>query len=195
MKIIKYFLLFITIGLSSNVLAADTSLKYGVLFGGTSFSVNDPEGDTKDNSSASLFNIALLSPLTGGKRLFIHGYNHTVALDADTVNLGQDVRITGATVSLQFDIFNVIWLGAGLGVTQESYENRFTTDVTGNYVGRSKLNDPNLKDESFVTFPIVLSISKEWQVNKSLSFGAHFTFTKPIGGRTGYVSALAGVYF
>lgn len=195
MKYVNFLVFLVLLNLGNSAIAAETDLKYGIFFGATNMAVDDPEGDTNPETSTSNFNIAIMSPLTGGKRLFVHGYNYYAKLEADTVNLGQEVTITGATVSLQFDVMSFFWVGAGVGITKESYTNRHTTDVTGEFLVRSVDTEPNLADEDFTTYPLVFSLSKEWEINRALSFGAHVTYTYPLQSRAKYLTVLLGVYF
>ena len=152
------------------------SLRYGLMFGGQSFKLDDPDGDTESVTAPSLVNVLLVSDLTRDKRLFVNLFGQGVTLEASQEEIGQDITRTGITGALQFGFLQkTMWAGIGLGAIQEKYESRHIVDANG-------FLQTEYEDREQVAFPFLANLTYQYSINRDLDVGLHFQVETPLKG-------------
>lgn len=124
-------------------------------------------------------------------RLFADVSYDKYSLTATQSDIGQDVSRTGGSVSYQ-TLLRVSrdwkpWAGIGLGAASESYKNRYTLSPGGFSIAA------NPSERSLNALYLALSLSSEWQLNKSWNMGVHLKYEQPAGDGT--KALRLGMYF
>lgn len=153
--------------------------KIGYGLGASYISVDDPDGDTKDQISPLPLNVVYTDWLFGDVRHWTELYYYKTSLDSDASNIGQDIERFGIRFSLQKS-FRLArswspWLGAGLDVSNAKYSKRHTKDIDGFLI-------QSFPDRSETDASLVLNMVSEWALQQNWSFGAKLEQSIPFSG-------------
>lgn len=109
--------------------------KIGFGVGFANLSVKDPAGDTDSEWVFRPINLIYTNKAFDSFHYWTEAFYQEAVLSASTSEIGQEVKQLGIKASLQKNIathgIGTSWLGAGLQLSYDSYENRHTIDNSG----------------------------------------------------------------
>ena len=175
----------IGIGLWACASAAGEPLRLGVIGGVARLSVADPEGPT---ATAAAPDLAVVAILGWGRdtRLRLAAGRQTVTLAASTVDIGQRVERTSASLSYQerwrLSYRWKPWLGIGLGYAREDETLRHTIDRDG-FLATA------YPDRTVGVFDAVLTADSEWRWTHGWKIGVALRYDAPFAPHAATVLA------
>lgn len=168
----------VSLALLSASAYAETHFGLGAATG--TYSVEDPEGPTDEDSTTSVFGVLTMEvdrnyPLW---RYWFELNHRSFELEASQTNVAQKVSSTNFNTILQrgFNVSSQVrpWIGAGLGVGLNDYEDRYTIDQDGYlkelYDNRSETDATGLLNVGIATR----------KLDAGISLGASFTYEIPL---------------
>ncbi|MCP4747025.1 MAG: porin family protein [Desulfobacteraceae bacterium] len=170
--------------------AADT--KVGILPGFAVLTVEDPDGDTDNESVFVPFALAMTHDFDSQLRLYSEFAYYDFDLDAGTDKIGQEVSGYQLSASVQrlfkFSHALQFYAGFGLAYTNAEFKDRYTVDSDGFL--DTRYDD---RDESFLSG--LVSLSREWDIAESISLGFHLSYQHAFGdGIKGFKPAFSAFY-
>ncbi len=109
--------------------------KLGFAVGVANISVKDPTGATDNEWVLRPLNLLYTNQAFGLYRYWAEAFYQEAVLSASTSEIGQQVKQFGVKASLQREIashnIGTSWLGVGLQLSYDRYEDRHTTDNSG----------------------------------------------------------------
>lgn len=157
-------------------------LRLGVLAGMTRGDIDDPAGPTDAKNYLRLALIGTL-PAAKDRRWLGEMFYHRFDLEAGTDSIGVDVTRLGAALSYQArfaDLPLKPWLGTGINVSRDRFEERLTVDASGFVANR-------YTDRSDTALGLVLTATTAWKWTQSTDIGLQLQYEQPL---TGDVKAL-----
>ncbi|WP_455202466.1 hypothetical protein [Kaarinaea lacus] len=166
--------------------------KIGYGIGAGYVSVDDPDGDTKNNLTVLPFNFIYTDWLKGEIRQWTELYYYKTSLDADANNIGQDVERYGIRFSLQKS-FRLArswspWLGVGIDVSNASYTARHTKDSDGFLI-------QSFPDREETDLSVLLNMISEWSLRQEWTIGAKLEQSIPTSGDIMEFSAVMTILY
>ena len=160
------------------IVHADTHFALGASTG--TYSVEDPEGPTDEDSTTAIFGVLTMEvdrnyPLW---RYWFELNHRSFELEASQTNVAQKVSSTNfnAIVQRGFNVSSQVrpWIGAGLGVGLNDYEDRYIIDQDGYlkdlYDNRSETDMTGLLNVGIATR----------KLDAGISLGAALTYEIPL---------------
>ena len=154
------------------------TLKYGFATQAGYFSVKDPEGTTKQSFLVQPFNFIVTDWLANGSKYWVEAYYSSLAFDAETDSVGQQVRHIGSKVGLLYNFsanrYWHPWAGAGMDFSYSQYSKRHLINEYGYLAKR-------LDDRNNANVALLLNAAAEWQVSSTWQSGLKAEYRMPIG--------------
>jgi outer membrane protein W len=168
---------------------ASESFRVGWMPTLTATSINDPNGPTEDNISATLVQGVGIFDMGRDARIFVDTYYDSYEVGATTTNIHNSVTSFGVNASYQWN-FRITrsfkpWLGVGVCYSNDTYTDRYTVTPGG-------LLANAYPERTVDTFSVVLNASMDWRLNRDWNMGLHLQFEQPTGD--GPTRARAGMY-
>lgn len=152
-------------------------LRFGVLAAMSRADVDDPAGATEAKRYPRLALIGTL-PAAKDRRWFGEVFYHRYDIEADTDSIGIDVTRLGAALSYQMRFARVPlkpWLGAGLNLSRDEFDERLTVDALGFVNNR-------FPARSDTAVGLVLNAVTTWKWTSGTDVGLQLQYEQPITG-------------
>lgn len=156
---------------------APERLRFGVLAGLSRADVDDPDGNTEAKDYSRLALIATL-PAAKDRRWFGELFYHRYDIEAGQNSIGVDVTRLGAALSYQAHFATVPlqpWLGIGLNVSRDSFDERLTVDALGFVADR-------FAARTDTAIGLVLNAVTTWKWTRGTDFGLQLQYEQPLTG-------------
>lgn len=152
-------------------------LRFGVLAGLARADVDDPAGDTDAKNYSRVALIGTL-PAAKGRRWFGEVFYHRFDIEAGRDSIGVDVTRLGAALSYQARFATLPlkpWLGAGLNLSRDNYDERLTVDALG-------FVDDRFPERDDTAIGLVLNAVTTWNWTRTTDLGLQLQYEQPLTG-------------
>lgn len=158
--------------------ASESTARVGVGVTLNTLSVEDPNGDTSNETALQPFNLVYSDDFSLGVRYWAEGFYQVATLPASSNQIGQDIERYGLRLSLQrkLKIFPKFGLWGGLGVhaAMDDFSKRYTKDGEGYLLQR-------YGDRSSNHFGIQGELVAEWKLKPRWDLAAKAMYAIPFG--------------
>ncbi len=140
--------------------------RLGFAIGVANLSVNDPIADSDNEWVIRPINLIYTDELISSKRYWLEAFYQDAVLSASQDQVGQHVKQFGLRASLQQHIGTArvgeSWLGGGLQVSHDRFENRHTVDSAG-YLAQTYPDRSGLQTGLLLNYVLEKSVGS-WDV-------------------------------
>ena len=162
--------------------------RIGFAIGFANLSVKDPSGDTDAEWVVRPLNLIYTDKAFDSYRYWAEGFYQDAVLSPSTSSIGQEVKQLGIKASLQTEVATHVigtsWLGAGLQLSYDRYENRHTIDSAG-FLAQTYPDRSGLEPALLLNYILEMNIvgwDVAGKVEKSIPLGdATSEFTLSVG--------------
>ena len=155
-----------------------STLKYGFATQAGYYSVKDPEGTTDQAFLVQPFNFIVSDWLPNGSKYWVEAYYSSLAFDAETDSVGQQVQHLGSKLGLLYNFsanrYWHPWAGAGMDLSYTKYSKRHLINEYGYLAKR-------LDNRSNANVALLLNIAAQWQASSTWQSGLKAEYRMPIG--------------
>lgn len=153
--------------------------KAGLMIGGAVSAVDDPAGSTELKVHPSYLNGIATIPYGRDRRIFTQIFYNEFDLDQSRNKVGAKTKSLGLNTSYQWKLRLSRqwkpWIGAGLGFSSDSFENRFLLDQDGFVMQR-------FLDREDEAINLILNASMTLKRMNFFDLGGHVQVDVPISG-------------
>lgn len=150
----------------------------GIEPGWASVTVKDDDGGTKSKMISDLLHLSIDQKIARNAKLHYALFAQSFDVSASPNGVAEDLQRYGAASDYR-QYLNTTnrwrpWAGAGVGISQDQYTQRYAVDSAG-YLDR------NLPDKTKIGFAFRLSAGVEWLLINDWTAGAQLRFESPLG--------------
>lgn len=155
-----------------------STIKYGIATQAGYYSIKDPEGTTNQTFLVQPFNFIVTDWLSNGSKYWLEAYYSSLAFDAETDSVGQEVQHMGSKLGLLYN-FSANrhwhpWAGAGVDLSYSKYAKRHLINDFGFLAKR-------LEDRSNANVALLINVAAEWLASSTWQSGLKAEYRMPLG--------------
>ena len=155
-----------------------STIKYGIATQAGYYSVKDPEGTTNQAFLVQPFNFIVTDWLPNGTKYWVEAYYSSLAFDAATDSVGQEVQHVGSKLGLLYNFsanrFWHPWAGVGVDLSYSQYSKRHLVNEYGFLAKR-------LQDRNNANVALLVNVAAEWLASSRWQSGLKAEYRMPIG--------------